>query len=121
MRSRGRSGQAAARDVLSQLLTAAFVDIRATSHSGAHLVEVQGLTDRDRINLLTNMFHNVPGQMNNAASGDGDYQSVLDRLWTANRTRNDRAGPDWLDGAVAYLGIDRGSPLFASWLPTEQR
>jgi len=114
MRVGSNRRQAAARKALSKLMTNAFVDIRATNHSGAHLVEVDGLSDHDRIGLLADLFHNVPGQMEAAAAADGDYQSVLDNLWRESR-RDGGAAQRWLSAVLNREGFERGSPLFAKW------
>ena len=112
MRVRSNRRQAAARKVLTKLMTDAFVDIRAaTNYSGAHIVEVDGLPDHDRIGLLADLFHNVPGQMEAA---DGNYQSVLDDLWRESR-RDADAAQRWLSAVLDREGFERGSPLFAKW------
>ncbi len=45
-----------------------------------------GLEDSERIRILADLFHNVPGMINDAEKGDGDYQSILDQLWQWNRS-----------------------------------
>lgn len=97
------------RSVLARLTSLAFVDCRATAAVGAHLIEIEGLSDLDRIRMLADMFHNDPALLGTAAGPD-DIQRFLDELWRADPDR--RA---WLDGAVAYLSVDRSSALFSGW------
>jgi hypothetical protein len=108
---RDSSQQPAARELLSKLMTSAFIDIRATAYSGAHLVEIEGFTDLERIRLLADLFHNVPGEMATAEQSDGDYQRVLDLIWIRNPT----FGQAWLRGAIRYHGVDLSSPLLTGW------
>jgi hypothetical protein len=114
MTVRSKRERLEARRALSKLMAAALLDMRATNYAGTHLVEVDGLSDHERIGLLADMFHNVPGRMEVAAESDGDYQSILDRLWTETR-RDQEAGQRWLSGAVDLHQLDRQSPLFAAW------
>jgi hypothetical protein len=48
--------QEATKDQLACLMTSALIDIRATAYSGAHLVEIEGFTDLERIRLWTNVL-----------------------------------------------------------------
>jgi hypothetical protein len=93
-------------------MTAAFIEIRATAFAGAHIVDIEGLDDPDRIRLVADLFHNVPGQMNKAAESDHDYQQILDHLWQWSSGIARR----WLDGAAVYYNFDRSSSVFAAWV-----
>ena len=105
------AGQRQARTVLTALMTAAFIEIRATAFAGAHIVEIDGLGDSERIRLVADLFHNVPGQMNQAAESDQNYQAVLDHVWQWSDTTARR----WLDGVASYHNLDRTSAVFAAW------
>jgi hypothetical protein len=109
--TRRTSAQDAAKTLLTTLLTEALIDMRATAYSGAHVVEVEGFTDLERIRVLADMFHNVPGEMQEAADGAGDFQEVLDRLWQ----RNPDFGHAWLEGVLRRGGIERDSDLLTAW------
>ena len=93
-------------------MTAAFIEIRATAFAGAHVVEIEGLDDSERIRLVADLFHNVPGQMNRAAESDQNYQEVLDHVWQWSSATARR----WLDGVVSYHNLDRASAVFAAWI-----
>jgi hypothetical protein len=111
MRAKRVRQQAEARSVLTTLLTDAFIDIRATAYADAHIVEIEGLAGTDRIRFVADLFHTIPGLMDRAANGDGDYQAILDQLWTWNV----KFGQRWLDGVIEYEKIDRSSSIFDSW------
>ena len=99
--------QQAARQFLGTLMGLAFIEIRATAYVGAHLVEIEGLDHNERIRLLADMFHNVPGQMTSAAEKDGNYQKCLDLLWECTG----ESGRTWLYAVAEHQGVDRTSPL----------
>jgi hypothetical protein len=103
--------QGAAHSALLSLMSSAFIDIRTTAFCGAHMVEIEGFDDTERIRILADLFHNIPGMMNQAQKGDGDYQAILDQLWQWNRSFGQR----WLDGALGYSRLDRSSSIFDSW------
>lgn len=105
------AGQRQARTVLTTLMTAAFIEIRAAAFAGAHLVEIDGLEDSERIRQIADLFHNVPGEMNQAAESDQNYQAVLDHVWQWSSPTARR----WLDGVASYHNLDRTSPVFAAW------
>jgi hypothetical protein len=103
--------QGAARSALLSLMSLAFIDIRTTAFCGKHMVELEDLDDSERIRILADLFHNIPGMINDAEKGDGGYQSILDQLWQWNRA----FGQPWLDGALGYSRLDRSSSIFNSW------
>jgi hypothetical protein len=111
MSERLDAGQRQARTVLTTLMTAAFIEIRATVFAGAHIVESDGLEDSERIRLVADLFHNVPRQMNRAAESDQNYQAILDHVWQWSSATAKR----WLDGVVSYHNFDRTSAVFAGW------
>jgi hypothetical protein len=111
MRGKNATKENAARSVLTDLLAAAFIDIRATAYSDAHIVEIEGLTGTERIRFVADLFHTVPGLMDRVADGHGDYQAIVDELWTWNA----QFGQPWLAGVIEYEGIDRSSSTFDSW------
>jgi hypothetical protein len=111
MRDKDTRKQKAARSILMTLLTDAFIDIRATAYTDAHLVDIKGLEGTERIRFVADLFHTIPGLMNQAANGDGNYQAILDELWQWNP----EFGQPWLDGVVKYEKIDRSSSNFDSW------
>jgi hypothetical protein len=113
MRTSTKRREAMAREALAGLMAAAFVDIRATNYVGAHLVEIENLSNRERGVLLANMFHNVPGQMSRAATRSSDYQTALDLLWSENAGRH--GAHQWLLAAVDFCGFDASQPMFANW------
>lgn len=113
MKTRKASQHSVARSVLTTLLTAAFIDIRATAYLDADIVEIQDLTGTERIRFVADLFHTIPDLMNRAANGDGDYQAILDELWAWNV----QFGQPWLDGVIEYSGVDRSSSTFDSWKP----
>jgi hypothetical protein len=92
-------------------MTDAFVEIRSTVFAGAHIVEIDGLGDSERIRFIADLFHTVPGLMEEAAESDGDYQPILDKLWAWGGD----VGQQWLNGIVAYNQLDRLSPVFTAW------
>jgi hypothetical protein len=105
------AGQRQARTVLTRVMTAAFIEIRATAFAGTHIVEIDGLEDSERIRLVADLFHNVPGQMNQAAESDQNYQAVLDHVWQWSSATARR----WLDGVASYHNLARTSAVFAAW------
>jgi hypothetical protein len=92
-------------------LTDAFIEIRATAYADAHIVGIEGLTGTERIRFVADLFHTIPGLMDRTASGDGNYQAILDELWTWNV----QFGQPWLAGVIEYEGLDRSSSTFDSW------
>jgi len=108
---RDSSHQEAARQLLLNLMTSAFIDIRSTAYSGAHLVEIEGFSDLERIRLLADLFHNVPGEMARVEESGRDYQRVLDAIWDSHP----EFGQPWLRGAIQYQGVDPSSSIVANW------
>src|SRR5271157_2029349 len=103
--------QPAARCFLAALLRYVFIDLRATACAGAGLAEIDDVTALQRVGLLADLFHNVPGKMDRAADGDGDYRAIVDGLWVESSGLAHR----WLEAAARSDGIERTSPLLRSW------
>ena len=111
MRRRKSRSQNEALSVLTTLMTYAFIDIRATSYVGEHAVEIEGVSDNEHIRLIADLFHNIPGRMKRATETDGDYQAVLDDLWSwANGAQR-----QWLVRIATSREWDHTSATFKSW------
>ena len=80
--------------MIYKLIYQAFVDIRSSAQNGDSNVSTIAYK-------LSNVFHNVPLQLNRIESEGGDYEKVL--LDIRERAKRSKC-EGWLDNVIRQLG-----------------